>query len=102
MNIHDFQLHSRRTSPAIMSAAVSQAIHKALMESGPCLSEPIMSLQIYCEEEYIGMCCSSKLLRFYIKDRVHYESEAMLSQMRFGSNGRKVVISLISSAGSQS
>lgn len=39
----------------MISAVVTEAVHQALTDSGVILSEPVMSLQIYCDDEHLGM-----------------------------------------------
>ncbi|KAF6023625.1 GFM2 [Bugula neritina] len=54
VNVHNFTLHSSRTSAAMISAAIREAVHQALQDSVVILSEPEMRLQIYCDEDNLS------------------------------------------------
>lgn len=54
VKVHDFKVYTGYTSAAMITAAVSEAVHQAIRSCSPVLSEPIMDLKIYCEEDYLG------------------------------------------------
>lgn len=54
VSIHGFVVHTRRSSAPVISAVVSEAVHKAMSECGVVLSEPIMRLDISSPPEHTG------------------------------------------------
>ena len=58
VSLHSFQTLQRKTSMAVVSATVCEAVHRAARECGVLLSEPVMRLEISCDPQHTGTAVS--------------------------------------------
>jgi elongation factor G len=52
--IQEMRRFEGRSSPVAYHAAAMQALRKALSEAGPVLMEPLMWVEVYVPEEFVG------------------------------------------------